>query len=479
VAFAAIVEGAVIVKRAVVLALGAGMLACGLALPPVADAAPGETPAKDARLAQRALTGGPRAWVDGASDTTAPGEVSALRASPSVSINDRSNDVDDPQGDLLSASAGADSSSAVFTARVQTSTNPETAPEWAGDTGAVWILDTNYDKRFDYVVVYLRLNGNVAVSMFDPGLRRLCRGTPTWNGVTYVARLGSTCPRLRSFQWTVEFDWDATPSGPNNDTQVDFAPQTTTARPTPLHRVGYWMLGADGKLYNFGNAPGFGGAVANASAAVARPTGTGVWVTNRAGGVFTRGSAAYKGGSPALRFGEFVSSMSALPDGRGYWLFTNLGRALPYGDAKFYGDMRNVRLNGPVIASVATANGKGYYMVGSDGGIFTFGNARFRGSMGGVRLNAPVVGIAPTPDNRGYWLVASDGGVFAFRAPFRGSMGGVRLNKPVNGMVAFGNGYLMVASDGGVFTFSNKPFLGSLGGKPLSAPIIGITAFSV
>jgi hypothetical protein len=469
------------VKRALVLALGAGMLACALSWSPAATAAPGDPAADKAeRFAQRALAGGPRTWADGSGDTSTPGEVSALRASPSVTVNDPSNDVTDPRGDILSASSGADSTTAIFTARIQTATNPNTEGDWAGDTGAVWLVDTNYNDALDYIVVYLRLGGNVVVRVYDGNLRRLCSGTASYNGTTYTARLGSSCPRLRSYQWTVEFDYDDTPSGPDNDTQVDHAPQATTAPPTPLHRTGYWMLGADGKLYNFGNASKFNGASGGATAAVTRPSGTGVWITNAAGRVSVRGTARYEGGSPALRFGEFVSSISVLPNGRGYWLFTNLGRVFRYGDAKFYGDMRNVQLSGPIVASVATANGKGYYMVGSDGGIFSFGNAKFRGSMGGTPLVKPVVGIAPTPDNKGYWLVASDGGVFAFgSAKFRGSMGGTALFKPVNGLVAFGNGYLMVASDGGVFTFSNKPFLGSLGGQTLSAPIIGITAFSV
>jgi hypothetical protein len=464
------------VKRAFVIALGAAVLAAGLIVPASANAAAPTD--KSARLAARALSGQPRAWAEG-EQTAAPGEIAPLRASSSVTVNDRSNDVDDPRGDLLSASSGADSTSAIFTARVQTPTSPTAEGDWLGDTGAVWIVDTNFDHRLNYVVVYLRVGSNVMVSMYDGNLRRLCRGTPSFDGIKYTARLGGSCPRLRAYLWTVEFDYDDTPNGPANDTQVDFAPQSSTAPVTPQHRVGYWMLGGDGKLYNFGNAPGFGGSVPLATAASTRESGTGVWVTNAAGNVFTRGSAQYKGGTPALDPGEFVSSISVLPNGKGYWLFTNRGKAFRFGDAKFYGDMRGRPLNGPIIASVATSNGKGYYMVGSDGGIFTFGNARFHGSMGGIPLNAPVVGIAPTPDGRGYWLVASDGGVFSFRAPFRGSMGGKPLNKPVNGMVAFGNGYLMVASDGGVFNFSNKPFLGSLGGKSISAPIIGITAFSV
>jgi hypothetical protein len=243
-------------------------------------------------------------------------------------------------------------------------------------------------------------------------------------------------------------------------------------------KSGYWMAGADGKVYGFGDAANFGSAPGSVVAISAWTDGTGYWTVDAGGNVSHFGSAADHGGHPALNAGERVSTISGTPSGNGYWLFTNRGRAFPFGDAHFYGDMSGAALNGPVIASVATSTGHGYYMVGSDGGVFSFGDARFHGSTGNIRLNQPVVGISPTPDNHGYWLVASDGGVFAFDAPFRGSMGGTHLNRPVNGLVAYGNGYLMVASDGGIFDFSDKPFLGSLAGSPPSAPIIGIAAFA-
>jgi hypothetical protein len=201
-------------------------------------------------------------------------------------------------------------------------------------------------------------------------------------------------------------------------------------------RVGYWMLGADGKVYAFGDSKPLGNAPGSAVAIASLRNGKGYWVVDAAGRVRHFGTAAALIGRPALRSGERVSAMSGTPSGKGYWLFTNLGHAFAYGDAHFYGDVGSTRLNGAVIASAATATGHGYYMVGSDGGVF------------------------------------------AFNAPFRGSMGATRLNKPVNGLVAFGNGYLMVASDGGVFTFSNKPFLGSLGSNPPANPIIGISAFT-
>ncbi len=247
-------------------------------------------------------------------------------------------------------------------------------------------------------------------------------------------------------------------------------------------KAGYWMVGSEGAVYNFGDAGAYGGAVpAVGSSAVdlePTPSGNGYWIVTDKGVVTTRGDAASVGAPAAgsLAKGEIVTSLSATPTGRGYWIFTNRGRVMNFGDAAFYGDMSKVTLNGPVLDSIPTTSGHGYYMVASDGGIFAFGDAKFYGSMGGRKLNAPVQSLVPDGDGVGYWLVASDGGIFAFQANFKGSMGGTKLNKPVTGMVRFADGYLMVGEDGGIFDFSTKPFLGSLGGNPPAHPIVSVAA---
>jgi hypothetical protein len=253
---------------------------------------------------------------------------------------------------------------------------------------------------------------------------------------------------------------------------------TGSQLPGPTTRTGYWALGSDGHIYNFGDAPALGNAAIGAIDLEPTPTGKGYWTLNRNGTVQAFGDAAKLGEADTTKLaeGEEPASLSATPTGKGYWIFTNRGRVLAFGDAQFLGDMSQTKLNGPVLGSVATPSGKGYYMVASDGGIFAFGDATFAGSMGGKKLNAPVQSLVPDADGSGYWLVASDGGVFAFSAPFRGAMGGTRLNKPVSGMVRYGDGYLMVGADGGIFNFSTSPFSGSLGDKPPTAPVVAVAA---
>jgi hypothetical protein len=252
-------------------------------------------------------------------------------------------------------------------------------------------------------------------------------------------------------------------------------------RPTAA-RSGYWMLGADGTVYPFGEAARFGQAAVPAGRAAVdfepTPSGSGAWVLDDTGAVTAFGDAVALGGvaRSLLSAGELPTSLSATPTGRGYLVFTTKGRVVPFGDAQALGDLAAVTLNGPVLDSVVTPSGLGYYMVASDGGIFTFGDAQFVGSMGGHMLNRPVQSLVPDGDGGGYWLVASDGGIFAFDAPFKGSLGSVRLAKPVTGMVRYGDGYLMVGEDGGIFNFSSLDFVGSLGGNPPAHPIVSVAA---
>ncbi|HEV7534205.1 MAG TPA: hypothetical protein VGP90_01145, partial [Acidimicrobiia bacterium] len=279
-----------------------------------------------------------------------------------------------------------------------------------------------------------------------------------------------------------------------SDTCRTDVPTTATTAPGPTvpngnpapsatpNRSGYWMVGTDGKVYNFGIAQNFGNATLTpgSQAVHIEPTvtGDGYWIVDSAGGVASLGDAVYRGAPAAgvLAKGETVTSLSSTRTGAGYWMFTNLGRVLPFGDAKFFGDMSKVKLNGPVRSSVPTPTGNGYYMVASDGGIFAFGDARFYGSTGNLKLNRPIVDMAPSPDGDGYWMVASDGGLFAFGgSQFYGSPAGTATGSIVSlAATPTGNGYWIIGNDGSVYNFGSAQYLGGLGGIPLNRPIVGL-----
>jgi len=234
--------------------------------------------------------------------------------------------------------------------------------------------------------------------------------------------------------------------------------------------LGYWAVGSDGNVYQFGNARNLGDMVGTTLAQpvagmAATPDGNGYWLVAKDGGIFAFGDAHFFGSTGNVHLNQPVVGMAATADGGGYWMVAADGGIFSFGDAVFYGSTGGLSLNRPVVGMAVTKSDQGYFLDASDGGIFAFGDAYFQGSLGNLQLNEPVVGMATDPSTNGYWEVAADGGVFSFGAPFFGSTGAIRLNLPIVGMAATptGSGYRSIASDGGIFDFGDAKFYGSLG----------------
>ena len=102
------------------------------------------------------------------------------------------------------------------------------------------------------------------------------------------------------------------------------SPRRCSFRPRP-RATATGCSAPDGHVYPFGGAIGFPGAVPIAAGMAPRKDGKGYWVVDRAGHVFTYGTARYFGGAPRSGAGELVSTISATPNGGRYWLFTNRG----------------------------------------------------------------------------------------------------------------------------------------------------------
>ncbi len=208
-------------------------------------------------------------------------------------------------------------------------------------------------------------------------------------------------------------------------------------------------------------------------------TGSGYWMVGADGGVFSFGNAQFYGSTGAMKLNQPIVGMSATPTAKGYWFVASDGGVFTFGDAQFFGSTGANRLNQPIVGMASTPRGDGYWLVARDGGIFAFGSAQFAGSTGAIKLNQPIVGMSPTPTGNGYWLVARDGGIFSFGdAAFYGSAGDLSLNSPIVGMASTttGKGYWFVAADGGVFTYGDAPFVGSAGAEHLSRPIVGLAS---
>ncbi|MHB8189921.1 MAG: hypothetical protein ACYDHP_05790 [Ferrimicrobium sp.] len=309
---------------------------------------------------------------------------------------------------------------------------------------------------------------------------------------------------------------------------------TTTVPPAPA--AGYHLAAKDGGVFNFGNAGYYGNTYTLGLTGLMgshplnspivgmaeNPIGGGYWLVAADGGVFNFGNAGYYGNTYTLGLTGLAGShplnspivgMVPTPNGMGYWLVAADGGVFNFGNAKYFGSTYTLGLTGlagshplnaPIVGMGATPDGMGYWLVAKDGGIFNFGDAAYKGNTytlgltglnGSHRLNAPIVGMAPTPTGGGYWLVAADGGVFNFgNAAYDGSTytlgltgltGSHSLNAAIVGMVPTpsGGGYWLAAADGGVFNFGNAAYSGSTytlgltgltGSHPLNQPVVGI-----
>jgi hypothetical protein len=207
----------------------------------------------------------------------------------------------------------------------------------------------------------------------------------------------------------------------------------------------------------------------------ATPTGHGYWLLGADGGVFSFGDATFRGSTGNLRLHAPALQMASTSDGRGYDFVAGDGGIFTFGDAAFHGSTGNLPLVRPVVGMASTPNGGGYWLVATDGGIFAFGNAHFYGSTGSLHLSQPVVGMAPTLSGHGYWLLSADGGVFPFGdATFHGSGAGRTGGSRAVGIVATGDGrgYWIVLANGQVLSNGDAASIGgpSTAATPTSDP---------
>jgi uncharacterized repeat protein (TIGR01451 family) len=181
--------------------------------------------------------------------------------------------------------------------------------------------------------------------------------------------------------------------------------------------------------------PGTAGSVVEVTSGSAPPPAADYWLVGADGGVFSFGDARFFGSAAPLRLAAPVVGMAATPDGGGYWLVGADGGVFSFGDARFFGAATGLTGGSPVVGMAATPDGGGYWLVAADGGVYSFGDARFFGAATGLTGGSPVVGMAATPDGGGYWLVAADGGVYSFGdARFFGAATPLRLAAAVVGM---------------------------------------------
>jgi Cu/Zn superoxide dismutase len=127
----------------------------------------------------------------------------------------------------------------------------------------------------------------------------------------------------------------------------------------------------------------------------------GYWLVGSDGGVFNFGDAGFFGSAAGLKLSRSVVAIATTPSGDGYWLVASDGGVFNYGDAGFFGSMGAINLNRPIVGIGPTPSGNGYWLFASDGGVFAFGDASYEGSTGALKLNSPIVGAAVTESVHG------------------------------------------------------------------------------
>jgi len=408
----------------------------------------------------------------------------------SVSLPDATGDAQPtatPAADITSSTATFKPNEIAFTLVTVSPEDPRLSPNWAQPTTQIsWLVRTAAAAPdFDYEVRYHVINGALAANVYsaaDPATA-LCAATKVdYSGKTYRASIDPGCigrPASMTFGSVLRYQL-------NPDTLVTDAPDNGAfsamlTRP----KLGYWLVGRDGGIFAFGDAP-FKGSTGNIHlnqpivGMAANPAGTGYWFVASDGGVFAFGDAPFYGSTGNIHLNKPIVGMAAMPSGQGYYLVASDGGIFAFGpDAKFRGSTGNIKLNKPIVGMAVAPNGRGYWLVASDGGVFAFGNgADFFGSTGNIKLAQPIVGIAPTNSNKGYWFVASDGGIFSFgdALSFTPKLGG----SPVTSLAAApdGKGLWVTRASGEVNGYGSVPSMGSLASAP-AQPIVGVASLVV
>jgi hypothetical protein len=216
---------------------------------------------------------------------------------------------------------------------------------------------------------------------------------------------------------------------------------------------GYWLVASDGGIFSFGDAgfygsiPGLGLAPSGSSAPkrlnapivamVPSFDGGGYFMVGADGGVFTFGDATYQGSCPGIG-GCAGTAVAVMPDatGKGYWLVTNTGHVYAFGDAPSYGAPSTQSV--PVTAAVRTPDGLGYWILLANGVASTYGDANYFGSPSGITggLN-PATAIFATADGRGYWVTTGNGTVYNYGDA--SADGGITFK--LNGSIIAGTGF--------------------------------------
>lgn len=228
---------------------------------------------------------------------------------------------------------------------------------------------------------------------------------------------------------------------------------------------GYWLATADGGVFSFGDAtyhgslPGLGLAAYGTTTTpgerrlnapvvgIARSVaGHGYYLVGADGGVFAFGDAHFRGscvGDPACN--APAVALVADATGQGYWLLLANAKMVPFGDAAAIGDgdcqHQAAESNLTATAAARTLDGRGYWVVLQNGTTCAEGDALTESiweAQGPTDRQHPAVAIITDYEGLGAWLVMSTGTVDRYGdAPRIGGLNGYKLGAPIVAATGF------------------------------------------
>ncbi|HEC10686.1 MAG TPA: hypothetical protein ENI86_14150 [Acidimicrobiales bacterium] len=217
---------------------------------------------------------------------------------------------------------------------------------------------------------------------------------------------------------------DSPISGKRKRPMLDSGEVVTSISPTPAGD-GYWLFTNRGRVLDCGSAEHFGDLSAITLAgevidSVATPTGRGYYMVGADGGVFAFGDAVYRGSVPEVLPGVTLNApivaITVTGSNQGYRMVAADGGMFNFGDARYFGSvpevLPGVPLAGPVIDMVASDTG--YLIVADDGGIFNFGVSPFHGSLGATSIPERIRTVLVVDDLSGYVMFDRDGRSYPF-----------------------------------------------------------------
>ena len=281
-----------------------------------------------------------------------------------VTLNDQAGDTAPTPGfspgDILTSTASYKPAEITFTLKTALPEDPRVTTTWnTPPTGIDFLIRTGtaapgYDYDLHYSSVNGTLTGKVYAASDTTFSNPLCSATRLdYSNKTNRVSIDPACiarPESLSFGSILNYKTDAT--NPDSQVSTDVPDNGAFSATLVRQKLGYWLVGRDGGIFAFGDAP-FSGSTGN------------------------------------LHLNQPIVGMASNPAGTGYWFVAADGGIFSYGDATFLGSTGGARLPEPIVG-MATAGQRGYWLASADGRVFAFGEAVNLGSAraGAVSISA-------------------------------------------------------------------------------------------